>query len=159
VLLLSAAIFSSISFAGTGAPLSSTALIQGSSGGTKLFGTIMIEYGLYHAAPDYCFDSKVVLRLGRDSALKTFTTADLCLPADDPAAQRDMIMQELASTILGDPDISLGTKFTTLTVVTFNEYVPPTAVVTGTCTLDDAKNPANPCHDEYIVADVTLSAN
>lgn len=163
MMLLSAAVFSSISFAGSGSPESPSALIQGSSGGPKLFGTIMIEYFAYDPEHD-CFASKVVLRLGRDSSLTTFSITDLCLETS-PVAERNKILGELTGQILKyffGPD----SGFTKLTVVTFGEFVPPKAVVTDACEypadmiyIPGSDNIPNPCHDEYIVADVTLSAN
>jgi len=158
VMLLSATIFSSISFAGTGSPEQPPSTgeppygmaIHGVNGGTKLSGTIVIEYGLYESS-HYCFDSKIVLRLSKNGNTMTTFVATGCLAGGDPGTQQTQITSLLGPEILsyffpGNTALTIDN----ITMTYFGQYV--LAPLNPDCA-----PPGSWCHDDFIMADVSLA--
>jgi len=152
-MLLSASIFSSISFAGSGGPEQPPVTgppfglaIQGAAAGTKLAGTIAIEYGSYEAN-QYCYDSKIVLRLSKGNDVATFVATG-CLAAADPATQQTQLTALLGPQIL--KYFFNGNTALTITLTNLGQYV--LVPINPDCAA-----PASPCHDDFMMADITLA--
>jgi len=155
VMLMSATILSSISFAGTGSPEQPPGeppygvAIQSDAAGAKLYGTITIEY---RSLTGNCFDSTIVLRLRKGHDLKTFVASG-CLAFADPGLQQQAITMLMKDQILNyffNGDTSLDIK-----LISLGEYVLVPVPATQTC--PHPEDPANTCHDEFMMADITIA--
>jgi hypothetical protein len=173
-------IFGSLSFAGSGSPDTPPGVppygvaIQSDAAGTKLSGVISIEYGYggYSCGDTLCYDSRILVRLKKGKETRTFYAEADALPAD-PALQQGVITNLLKGKILNE---FFGGKELTITLTSLGEFkfVPGTVECainpnpvcsTASCLSDPANDPFDPhccqaipaCHDEYIMADVTLA--
>ena len=124
VMILGAIIFSSISFAGTGAPEGppTTGLTKkvAKCGKKDLCGTIMIEYGSFDTE-NFCYNSNIILRLSKGDDLQFFKAA-ACLEPADADEQTDQIIGEdgvLKEQIL---QYFFGNTSLTITLMSFTNF-------------------------------------